>query len=418
MSAKAASQPVSRASILGFGMRTSLLFIAGTRPEIVKLAPVVLLARRRLRGVRLLLTGQQKSLARGILTDFNLVADDELDAPRPGDTLAQLFVRLAAAIETALVRHAPRTVVVQGDTTSAMLGGLLAFSHRLPVAHVEAGLRSRDLDNPYPQEANRRILSAFASLHFAPTAAARNHLLAEGVCADRVMVTGNTVVDAIEHVRARIAPARSGGRQVLVMMYPRESWDAGIDEACRAIKRLALARSGLRFVFPMQANRRVEKQIKAVLSGRPNVRLIGPLGYLALQQALAASWLALTDSGGIQEEAPSHRVPVLVLRSLTERPEAVARGLARVVGPRADAIERAVLELLEDARAWEAMRIGSNPFGDGRAAERIVEALASMLDGSPERLREIREFSSVDATPARVPQSALAQMHPVDFVAA
>jgi UDP-N-acetylglucosamine 2-epimerase (non-hydrolysing) len=368
-------------------MSTSILFVAGTRPEIVKLAPVVLLARKRIPDARLLLTGQHRALAHDVMHDFELAADEELDTLLPGATLGGLIARLTEALEAALDRHSPQLVVVQGDTTSALIAGLLAYSRRVPVAHIEAGLRSGDLEHPYPEEANRRMLGVLASMHFAPTRGARDNLRAEGVRADCILVTGNTAVDALRLMRGRLVPPPFPGKLVLATMHRRESWDSGIEEACRAIRRLSQKRPELQFLFPVHHNPLVKERVESILRGLPNVRLLAPLGYRAMQSVLSAAWLALTDSGGIQEEAPSYGVPLLVLRKLTERPEAVERGLARVVGTDAAAIEHAVTELLDDPAAWQAMRARANPFGDGRAAERIVRSLARLLEDGAHRER-------------------------------
>ena len=366
--------------------------MAGTRPEIIKMAPVVELARAELGQVKWLLTGQHQALAHSVLADLNVPADEELNVLQPGTTLGQLTVRLMQAMENALDTYDPAVVVVQGDTTTAMIAGLAAFSRQIPVVHIEAGLRSGDLQHPFPEEANRKIVGVFAALHCAPTARAADNLLAEGVLAEKILVTGNTVVDALDMISGRLKRYDVAKKRILVTLHRRESWDGGIQESCRAIGRLAGCRDDVEFIFPVHTNPLVQSQVRAVLGGYDTVRLVDPMGYLELQSLLSQSWLVLTDSGGIQEEAPSYRVPVLVLRTVTERPEAVERGQAKVIGTDGDAIYRSCLELLNDPSRYKAMQQGSNPFGDGRASYRIVRALGCLLGNQCDEMKSIESF--------------------------
>ncbi len=369
---------------------TRVLFVAGTRPEIIKMAPVVERAKIELDQVRWLLTGQHRSLAQSVLVDFNVSADEELSVLQPGATLGQLTVRLMQAMEDVLNRYKPGVVVVQGDTTTAMVAGLAAFSRQISVVHIEAGLRSGDLEHPFPEEVNRKIVGVFAALHCAPTPRARDNLLAEGVSAARIVVTGNTVVDALEMISGRLTQSTVIKKQILVTLHRRESWDGGIAESCKAIKRLAQSRNDIEFIFPVHTNPLVQKKVQSLLAGLENVRLTEPMGYLELQSLLSQSWLVLTDSGGIQEEAPSYRVPVFVLREVTERPEAVEQGQAKVVGTDGDVIYRSCIELLEHPERYKAMQRGTNPFGDGHASSRIVRALDCLLCNRMDKIKKIR----------------------------
>lgn len=369
-----------------------ILFVAGTRPEIVKMAPVVEHARIELGRVKWLLTGQHQALAHSVLADLKVTVDEELNVLQPGTTLGQLTVRLMQVMEDALDKYDPAVVVVQGDTTTAMIAGLNAFSRQIPVVHIEAGLRSGDLQHPFPEEANRKIVGVFAALHCAPTDRAGNNLLAEGVLPEKVLVTGNTVVDALNMISGRLKRYDVVKKQILVTLHRRESWDGGIQESCRAIRRLAERRDDIEFIFPVHTNPLVQSKVKAVLGGRDSVRLIDPVGYLELQSLLSQSWLVLTDSGGIQEEAPSYRVPVFVLRNVTERPEAVEQGQAKVIGTDGDVIYKSCLELLDDPEQYKAMQRGANPFGDGRASNRIVRALNCLLHDQLAEIAEIEPF--------------------------
>jgi len=377
---------------MGAEANKRVLFVAGTRPEIIKMAPVVDCARAELGQVTWLLTGQHQALANSVLTDLNVAVDEKLNVLQPGATLGQLTVRLMQAMDDALAKHNPAVVVVQGDTTTAMIAGLASFSRRIPVVHIEAGLRSGDLKHPFPEEVNRKIVGVFADLHCAPTSKARDNLLAEGVAADRILVTGNTVVDTLEMISGNLKQYGVVKKQILVTLHRRESWDGGIEESCRAIGRLAQCRDDIEFIFPVHTNPLVQSQVRAVLGGYDTVRLVDPMGYLELQSLLSQSWLVLTDSGGIQEEAPSYRVPVFVLRNVTERPEAVEQGQARMIGTDGDTIYKSCLELLDDPERYKAMQQGTNPFGDGRASNRIVRVLEYLLHNQFDKIQDIEPF--------------------------
>ena len=273
-------------------------------------------------------------------------------------------------------------MVVQGDTTTTLTGALSAFYAGIPVAHVEAGLRSGDPARPFPEEVNRRMVSQLATLHFAPTERSAAALRAEGIAAAVVHVTGNTVVDALQATRANGVPrwpVTDGRRLILVTGHRRESFGEGFQRICKALDRVA-RRADVEIVYPVHLNPHVYQPVHAILGGRDNIRLVEPMGYLPFVGLMEASWIILTDSGGIQEEAPTLGKPVLVLRDVTERPEAVEAGVARLVGSEVEGIVEAVRELLEDPDAYARMSQAGNPFGDGRAAEKIADILEEFLE--------------------------------------
>jgi len=292
-------------------------------------------------------------------------------------------------------------VLVQGDTTTAFGSALAAYYSRIAVGHIEAGLRSHDIYNPFPEEANRRFVSVITAIHFAPTALARDALLAEGVPADRIVVTGNTVVDALRALgelprsweRTPLAgiPA-DGKRLVLVTSHRRESWGSDQENMCLTLKGLVARHSDIRVVYPVHLNPNVRCTIHALLGGIDRIHLTEPLDYLTFVSLLRRCFLVLTDSGGVQEEAPTFRKPVLVLRNVTERPEASQFGMAKVIGMSRKAIVEEAERLLTNARAYEEMAEGENPYGDGRASQRVVEAIARWHDGKRPLLEPADEF--------------------------
>jgi len=354
--------------------------ISGTRPEIVKLAPVYrALARQHRIEAQWIHTGQHGEMARDMLRCFDVVPHFQLT--RAGTTLEEFSIGCRTQLDALRATQSWDACVVQGDTESAFLGALSAFYGRVPVLHVEAGLRTHNLRGPFPEEGIRQMISRIAALHFAPTQRARVALLEEGVAADRIVVTGNTVVDAQQWVceRYRITrePAQAG--HILVTAHRREYWGSDLEQTFQAVADIAAAFPGRRVLFPVHLNPLVSRPAQRILGHLPNVSLLPPLDYLAMQNALANADLLLTDSGGLQEEAPTFAVPTIVLRRETERPEAVEAGCALLVGPERDDIVAAAHRLLGDRGAAEAMRKAGNPFGDGHAAERIAACIRRML---------------------------------------
>lgn len=355
---------------------TPILIVSGTRPEIIKLAPVHLALREApWASVRWLHTSQHEAMADQILECFGIVPDVVLE--RQGGSLAEFGLGCRAQLEAALDAEAPALVIVQGDTESAFLGALAAFYRRIPVAHVEAGMRTNDLGRPFPEEGLRQMISRIASFHFAPTALSRGALHSEGVPDARIQTTGNTVVDAQQWTcRQKGVRRRASGRgHLLVTFHRRESWGEGVAAICRAVATIAGARPDLQVLFPVHLNPVIQGPVREMLGHLKNVELVPPLGYTEMQQALADAWVVLTDSGGLQEEAPTFGVPVLVLREETERPEAVQAGCALLIGPTEHRIVSEVQRLLDDPAAHERMSSVRSPFGDGRAAARIVATL-------------------------------------------
>jgi UDP-N-acetylglucosamine 2-epimerase (non-hydrolysing) len=377
-------------------MRTAVVLV-GTRPEAIKLAPVI----RALRDAPdleavVVSTGQHKEMLQQVFALFGIRPDRELDVMRAEQTLAGLTARLVEAVDGVLGELEPDLCVVQGDTTTAMVGALAAFYRRVPSAHVEAGLRTGDLAAPFPEEANRRLISCVATLHFPPTEVARQNLIREGVAPERAWVTGNTVIDALhmelasqaadgrgEAIRAALADPLGPGwwerPYVLVTGHRRENFGAGFREICHALLELARMHPDTGFVYPVHLNPNVQRPVRELLGSAPTIRLIPPQDYSAFVALMQAARLVLTDSGGIQEEAPGLGKPVLVMRATTERPEGVAAGTVRLVGTDRRRIVDSVHELLTDPRAHAAMAGAVNPYGDGHASERILGHVRAFL---------------------------------------
>lgn len=359
------------------------LVVIGTRPEAIKMAPVVLALRRsNLADVRLCLSGQHQGAMATVLAAFGLQPDIDLQAMRAGQGLSELAAKILTGVDHEIRSWRPNLVLVHGDTTTASAAALAAFHARAAIAHVEAGLRTHDLWRPWPEEANRRIVGMLATLHFAPTELARSNLLKESVNPSSIEVTGNTVVDALLHVRSRLEADPQSARNlvqlpdddrriVLVTGHRRENHGEGIEALCDAL--LAIAdRPDVRIVYPVHPNPNVDGPVRARLGSHPSITLLPPLDYVPFVSLMARAHVILTDSGGIQEEAPALGAPVLVLRDITERPEAVASGAVRMVGMDRDRIVGETVRLLENTAAHEAMRHGGSPYGDGRASERIA----------------------------------------------
>jgi len=374
----------------GRGMCMRTVVVIGTRPEAIKMAPVIKqlksLSSRKLQTF-VVSTGQHQDMMRPILEFFQINPDFDLGVMPKCGSINSLFSTVVKEMDGLLARIEPDIVLVHGDTTSAAASALAAFHQKTRIGHVEAGLRTGRLDAPFPEEANRRIIGQLADLHFAPTQTAQSQLIAEGVPRSRIVVTGNTVVDALQFVLARLrnepllrkrlderfnflAPHQ---HIILVTGHRRENLGNGIDRICDALARLAQS-ANCAIVYPVHLNPRVQKPVLKRLSGMPRVYLVPPLDYVEFVYLMLRSTVILTDSGGVQEEAPSLGKPVLVMRDVTERPEAVASGLARLVGTEPEKIVGAVQEIIREGNVCSGSPV-RNPFGDGRAAERIVGAI-------------------------------------------
>lgn len=361
-----------------------ILIVSGTRPEIIKLAPLY----HYLRAVswaqpRWLHTGQHDEMAEQMLGCFDIRPD--LEFSRQGAGLNEFSTGCRAQLDAVLSEKDWSLVVVQGDTESTFLGALTGFYHRVPVAHVEAGLRTGDLNRPFPEEGLRQMVSRITRFHFAPTPRAAAALHAEAIPAAHVTVTGNTVIDAQQWVvqRYRLHRRVEGRGHLLVTAHRRENWGSDMEEICYAIADIAERHPELPVLFPVHLNPVIQQPVRAILGALPNVQLTAPMDYLQMQQALVDAWLVLTDSGGLQEEAPTFGVPVVVLRGETERPEAVEAGCARLAGTCRSKIVREVEALWADEDAYRAMHRAGNPFGDGKASFRIERMLKGSLLHEP-----------------------------------
>ncbi len=366
--------------------RLRVLSIFGTRPEAIKMAPVVRALQRQATALeaRVCVTAQHREMLDQVLRLFDLRPDYDLDVMVAGQSPTQAASAILRQLEPILAEAQPDWVLVQGDTTTVMAASLAAFYAGVKVGHVEAGLRTGDKWQPFPEEINRRIASVVADLHFAPTEWARDNLLREGVAPQAVCVTGNPVIDALRWVAAQPAPAAAqrllagapGSRTLLVTAHRRENFGQPLEHICQALRALAERYAGtLRIIYPVHLNPNVQAPVRRWLADVPGVTLTDPLDYLTLVHVLKQSTLVLTDSGGLQEEAPGLGVPVLVLREVTERPEGVQAGTVRLVGTDPHRLVAAAAELLDDPAAHARMARAANPYGDGTAAERIVAAL-------------------------------------------
>ena len=373
-----------------------IMVIFGTRPEAIKLAPVIR-AFQKSDAVELsvVVTAQHRQMLDQVLDVFGICPDVDLDLMLPNQTLADFTARALVQLDRVYAEQRPDLVLVQGDTTTVLAASLGAFYRRVPIGHVEAGLRTFDLTAPWPEEANRVLTSHLADLHFAPTAQSRLNLLAEKVPSDRIHVTGNTAIDALllaqEILRSRDVAVPglpeqllSGRRLVLITGHRRENFGDGFQGICQGVSRLALRYPDVHFVYPVHLNPNVMEPVNAALGNgqHANVHLLQPLGYLPFVKLMSASYLILTDSGGIQEEAPSLGKPVFVMRDTTERPEAVEAGTARIVGTDPERIIREVSRVLDSAEEYEKMSRARNPFGDGNAAEAIWDISLKFLSKS------------------------------------
>ncbi len=388
--------------------RIHALVAFGTRPEAIKLAPVIreLLRRRGKFRVTVCATAQHRQMLDQVVRAFRIPVHHDLNVMKPNQKLDRLTADLTVRVSDVLRETKPDVVVVQGDTTTTLATALASFYQRIPVAHVEAGLRTQDRYSPFPEEINRRLATHLSDIHFAPTPWARDNLLREGVCADRVFVTGNTVVDAFLEVKRHVdrCPPKipslnsigEGGRKViLVTAHRRESFGQPLQRICLALRRLAFAREDVEIVYPVHPNPNVRGAVKRLIGDVPRIHLIEPLEYVPFVWLMSQAYLVLTDSGGIQEEMPSLGRPVLVMRDNTERPEAIDAGVAVLTGTNDRVIQDLVLRLLDDQCAYRRFARHANPFGDGQASSRIAghleEFSAREMDPPPTRSRSMKE---------------------------
>jgi UDP-N-acetylglucosamine 2-epimerase (non-hydrolysing) len=378
--------------------KASLLFVFGTRPEAIKLCPLIRELRLRPEfAVHICVTAQHRGMLDQVLEAFQVTPDHDLNIMRPNQTLSGLTARILEALEPVLKAAPPDMVIVQGDTTTTLAAALAAFYHRIPTAHVEAGLRTGDPAHPFPEEINRVLTGRLAELHFAPTAKAATNLMAEGVPQARIHITGNTGIDAVLYVRdalesgALAAPEwpclgdsltadAAGRRLIVVTSHRRENFGPGFAREMRALRRIA-ERPDVELVYPVHRNPHVLEPAHELLGGRANIHLIEPVAYVPFVDLLRRAYFLITDSGGIQEEAPSLGKPVLVMREKTERPEAVEAGTVKLVGTDEERIVAEATRLLDDRAEYTRMTRVHNPYGDGQASKRIGEILSGWFGG-------------------------------------
>lgn len=372
-------------------MHIKTLCVFGTRPEAIKMAPIIHQFSTNSRITNTVcVTGQHQSMLSSVLDLFNITPDFDLEVMAANQTLGSLTSKILQGMGTVFQQYRPHLVLVHGDTTSTLAASLAAYYHQIPVAHVEAGLRTGNIFEPWPEEANRKLSGALALFHFAPTPSARQNLLREGVDAANIHVTGNTVIDALFQMAERLDnspalkqqlqlqfPMISGHRKIiLVTGHRRENFGSGFERICQALKNIAHRFPEVDIIYPVHLNPNVQAPVRQLLEGVPNIYLIEPVDYLPFVFLMKSSYLILTDSGGVQEEAPSLGKPVLVMRELTERPEAVAAGTVTLVGTHVEKIVGSVTELLTDKALYQKMSLAQNPYGDGEAARRIIEIIS------------------------------------------
>jgi UDP-N-acetylglucosamine 2-epimerase (non-hydrolysing) len=382
--------------------RRKILMVFGTRPEAIKMAPVVKEIERRpeLKGI-VCVTAQHREMLDQVLNIFGIKPDHDLDIMRKNQDLFDITTSCLSGLKDVFKREQPDMVMVQGDTTTAFVAGLASYYLKIPIGHIEAGLRTYDKYSPFPEEKNRHLLSVLADFHFAPTEWAKSNLLREGIPAEKIWITGNTVIDALQYVVDMQKDADNekywnkyfeekcdivlphyinSSKLILVTGHRRENFGKAFENICLALKEIAEKRKDAIIVYPVHLNPNVQKPVRTILNGTPNVHLIEPLEYEPFVFLMNNSYLILTDSGGIQEEAPSLGKPVLVMRKTTERPEGIEAGTVKLVGTDRKSIVSEIMELLDNLLLYEKMSKAVNPYGDGKAAKRIVEILEGIIE--------------------------------------
>lgn len=367
-------------------MRHKILCVVGTRPEAIKMAPVILeLKKQPWADTRVLATAQHREMLDQVLNFFGIKPDIDLNIMRPNQTLTALTARLLIEIDEVLLSEKPNVVLVQGDTTTVMTVALACFYNRIPIGHVEAGLRTWDMQNPFPEEVNRVIAGCLAKWHFAPTDASRKNLLREGVIDKDITVTGNTVIDALMMTASKDVDLGvkldDSKLLILVTSHRRENFGKPFRNICRALRTLAERNKNIEILFPVHPNPNIKNIANEMLNGCNNVILCDPLEYAPFISAMKRAYLIISDSGGVQEEAPALGKPVLVLRDETERPEAVEMGVVKLVGSSYERIIDEVQLLLDDLTVYRSMARGASPYGDGKASQRIVDKLKEFFHG-------------------------------------
>lgn len=372
-------------------MKKKVLLVFGTRPEAIKMAPLALKLKEQMVDfeVKVCVTGQHRQMLDQVLELFNLTPDFDLNLMKPGQTLSDITSGVLKGLEQVFVEWTPDVVLVHGDTATTFAASLAAYYHKIAVGHVEAGLRTGDIYSPWPEEANRKLTGALTTYHFAPTQSSYNNLVKENIPPNSITITGNTVIDALLTVKSKVETDQeiinqfeqqfdfldSAKKLILVTGHRRENFGQGFLNICTALANIAKQHPDVQIVYPVHLNPNVQKPVNELLSGISNIHLIAPQDYLPFVYLMNRSYLILTDSGGIQEEAPSLGKPVLVMRDTTERPEAVEAGTVKLVGTDAALIQQSVIELLENSSLYQTMAAAHNPYGDGTACQQIIHAL-------------------------------------------
>jgi UDP-N-acetylglucosamine 2-epimerase (non-hydrolysing) len=374
-------------------MKKKISLIFGTRPEAIKLAPIILLLKSDKRfDVEVCVTAQHRSMLDQVLQIFNINPDVDLNIMKPNQSLAEITSNAIKSIDGYLAASKPDIVLVQGDTTTVLAASLASFYHKIPVGHVEAGLRTHNKYSPFPEEINRVTTTHIAELHFAPTELSKQNLLRETISEDKIFITGNTVIDALLIAKEKVknSPPNIDGLSeeimdgngpiVLITGHRRENFGGGFESMCSAILELSKKFRDHRFIYPVHLNPNVREPVFRLLGTQSNISLIEPLSYLPFVRLMLRSKLILTDSGGIQEEAPTFGIPVLVMRDTTERPEGVTAGTVKLVGTEKEKIVSTVSDLLSNSASYNAMASSANPYGDGKASLRIIQHLAEYFE--------------------------------------
>ncbi|WP_284879644.1 non-hydrolyzing UDP-N-acetylglucosamine 2-epimerase [Acinetobacter variabilis] len=372
-------------------MKKKVLLVFGTRPEAIKMAPLALQLKQREDSfdTKVCVTGQHRQMLDQVLDLFNLTPDFDLNLMKPGQTLSDITSSVLKGLEQVFTEWTPDVVLVHGDTATTFAASLAAYYHKISVGHVEAGLRTGDIYSPWPEEANRKLTGALTTYHFAPTQSSYNNLIKENIDPKNITITGNTVIDALLTVKEKVETDRaviaqfeqqfnfldSKKKLILVTGHRRENFGQGFLNICTALANIAKQYPDVQIVYPVHLNPNVQKPVNELLSGISNIYLIAPQDYLPFVYLMNRSYLILTDSGGIQEEAPSLGKPVLVMRDTTERPEAVEAGTVKLVGTDATLIQQSVIELVENRDLYQTMAAAHNPYGDGTACQQIIHAL-------------------------------------------
>jgi UDP-N-acetylglucosamine 2-epimerase (non-hydrolysing) len=379
-------------------MIINALCVFGTRPEALKMVPLIKKIRESTSiTTKICISGQHQELIKPVLDLFQIKTDFDLQVMTPNQEFCEVTSRILKGLAGIFTQFLPELVIVQGDTTTALAAALAAYYHRIPVAHIEAGLRSGSIDYPWPEEANRKLIGSLASLHFAPTQTARQNLLHEGIAKESIYVTGNTIIDVLYDISNQLDTdpemllkvektlpfLEQDKKIILVTGHRQEHFGAGFECICQALLYIANKYPQINIVYPVHLNPKVRLQVQPLLKGINNIHLIEPVDYLAFVYLMKRAYLILTDSGGIQEEAPALGKPVLIMRNITERPEGVTAGVAKLVGSQPHTIIEAVEELLHDPKAYQKMSQAKNPYGDGQASSYIVDIIAHLYTEQP-----------------------------------